>query len=388
MKRPSATILKIYASHFLTGIVFWYGIEKLYMASIGIDAWGVGVVTAIYLLASFMFDIPSGIIADRWSRKGMLIVAISALGISSLIFSMSTNLIHYGIGEVFYALYFVATSGTYQALTYDTLHEENRTKEYSKIFGQAFALFFFGAAITSAVGGFIAANFSYTTTFIITLLPCALNIALLASIKEPTFHKKEQQERAATQLRQTVKVMAKVGLVRILVIALSTLTVVEMFKSEFGQLYLIHFLNSPEGIGILWALQSLTWAVGNFFAHRMQARFWWLLLLVALPYAIMSLQDSWINVVLFMLQSTAMAALANRAETAIQESTPSAVRASILSVLSSTGRLISVPTSFFIGWYITQVGIIKTVQLVAIVPLAVAVYLLTRSKNRTELRRI
>lgn len=31
-------IHKLYISNFLTGLVFWYGIEKLFMRSIGIDA--------------------------------------------------------------------------------------------------------------------------------------------------------------------------------------------------------------------------------------------------------------------------------------------------------------------------------------------------------------
>ena len=65
-------INKIYLSNFLTGLVFWYGIEKLFMLSIGITAYSVGTITALFIVVTLLLDIPSGMLADRWSRKGTL----------------------------------------------------------------------------------------------------------------------------------------------------------------------------------------------------------------------------------------------------------------------------------------------------------------------------
>lgn len=39
-----ATILKLYFANFFIGLVFWYGIEKLFMQAIGIDANQIGLV--------------------------------------------------------------------------------------------------------------------------------------------------------------------------------------------------------------------------------------------------------------------------------------------------------------------------------------------------------
>src|SRR5687768_16418157 len=126
-------IHKIYLSNFLTGLVFWYGIEKLFMSSIGIDAVGVGWATAVLLGFNLIFDIPSGISADRWRRKGMLIVSAIALALCSVVAGVSNGLWRYIMSDVLYGVYVVATSGTYQALTYDILHEEGRADQYSKI---------------------------------------------------------------------------------------------------------------------------------------------------------------------------------------------------------------------------------------------------------------
>lgn len=120
-----SNILKLYASNFLVGLVFWYGIEKLFMQSIGIDAVGISVTIAVLFAFNLVFDIPSGILADKWSRKGVLLVGVAALALSSLLLGLATGLELYIVGYLLYGIKIVATSGTYQALVYDSLHEKN-----------------------------------------------------------------------------------------------------------------------------------------------------------------------------------------------------------------------------------------------------------------------
>lgn len=47
------------------------------MQSIGLDATQIGFIIAAVLGFNFLFDIPSGIVADRWSRKGVLVLYLS-----------------------------------------------------------------------------------------------------------------------------------------------------------------------------------------------------------------------------------------------------------------------------------------------------------------------
>ena len=197
-------IQKLYLSNFLTGLVFWYGIEKLFMLSIGIDALGMSIAVAVLLLFILVFDIPSGILADKWSRKGVLIVSIIALSISSVILGVSNNLSVYIIGYLIYGIYVVSTSGTYAAITYDILHEEGRSKQYSKIIGRQYALFLLGTAIANLASGFISNNFSFQTTFFITVFVGFINILVILNIKEPKFHKLNKKEKIS-QFRSALR---------------------------------------------------------------------------------------------------------------------------------------------------------------------------------------
>lgn len=337
------------------------------MQSIGITAVGVGIATAVFLTFNLIFDIPSGVIADRWSRKGVLAISAIALGICSVLLGSSNGLLLYAVGEVFYGIYIVSTSGTYNAITYDILHEEGRADQYSKIAGRAYALFLAGAGVANVASGFIAQQFSYRTAFFITVVSCLLNLLVILSIREPKFHKLEQKERVLKQLKTVMTAIGKIHLLRALIIILTALAIAELFKSEFGQLYMLRYFSSPEIIGLLWAAYAFTWALGSLIAHRFRARLNTLIVCSVVPFILMSFIDNWFSLVLFMFQAVAAAAFINQTETRVQENTPSAVRASIMSVVSTLGRAVSIPASFVLGWLIRDYDALTALRIVAVV---------------------
>lgn len=369
-----SNINKLYVSNFLVGMVFWYGIEKLFMQSIGIDAVGVGAVVAVLLSFTLVFDIPSGIIADKWSRKGMLTVAVVAMALCSIILGNSHSLLPYVLGYIFYGLYVVATSGTYQAIIYDSLHEQGEANQYSQINGRAHALFLAGAGVANVLSGFLADALSYRIVFFLAVVPCLVNLVVIARIKEPTFHKAEQKEKMLVQLKAVARAIAKVRLLLALTIIMSGLAVVELFKGDFGQLYMLRYISAPQLLGLLWAAYAFTWSLGSLLAHRFRGQLNVLIYATVAPLVIMAFIDNWFSLVLFMMQATASAALFNQIETRIQEATPSSVRASVLSVVSSIGRAISIPASFAIGWVVREYNILWALRGVAVFACVLLLY--------------
>jgi MFS family permease len=349
-------IRKVYLSNFLTGLVFWYGIEKLFLASIGIDAFAIGLISVVYITLNLLLDIPSGMLADRWSRKGMLIVSAVALALSDLIMGSSNSLAIYIIGAVLYSIYVVSTSGTYQAITYDSLHEDGLQKTYSKVQGSAYALFLCGAGIANIASGFIAAKFGYRLPFFISIIPCALNILVILSIREPKYHKPENKQSTSKQLRSSTKAILSIRLLRTLAIIMSGLAMSEVFKTDFGQLYLLRYVSKPELLGILWAIYAFTWALGGYIAHHFKNHLTLLVFGSTVPIILMGFFDSWIGIILFNFQAIASAALGNQIETRIQDHTASHIRASVMSILSSAGRIVQIPASLFLGYIIKNQG--------------------------------
>lgn len=373
-------IQKIYASNLLTGLVFWYGIEKLFMHSIGINAFGVGIATAFISIFNLIFDIPAGILADKWSRKGVLVISSLTLIAADLILGSSHSLWQYIVGYAFYGITIVTTSGTYQAITYDSLSEDGDTKHYSKINGRAQACYLIGCGIANVSSGFLAHHYGYRATYFISTVSCVLNILVILMIKEPAFHKPEKKEKAITQLGAVLREISRIKVLRNLAIVMSVLAVVEVFKVDFGQSYMLRYVSQPQLIGLLWAIFAFAWAFGSVLAHRLKAHITPLVIASVVPLICMAFIDNSFSLVLFMIQVVASGALFNQIETRIQDSTPSAVRASILSVLAVAGRIVSIPASFLLGWLFNVYGPYWALRFVAAIAAGVLIYWLHANK--------
>lgn len=377
-------IQKLYLSNFLTGLVFWYGIEKLFMRSIGIDAIGIGVATAFLSVFNLITDIPAGILADKWSRKGMLMISTIALLIADIVLGTSHGLPQYILGYAFYGINIVSTSGTYQAIIYDGLHEEQRSSEYSKVMGRAYALFLVGAGVANIFSGFIAHRFGLPATYFVTTVSCLLNCLVIASIVEPKFHKPEHKEGAIRHVHAVSSLLARQQFVRRLAIVMSALGIVEAFKIDFGQLYFLRYESRAQVIGLLWAVYAFTWALGSALAHRWRLSLTPLVVATVAPLVGMALLDSPLSLALFMVQAVASATLLNQGETQIQNHTPSAVRASVLSVLSVAGRVVSIPAILLYGWIFNHFGAFVAVRCAAAAGIGVLLYWLFSVRNVSD----
>ena len=367
-------IHKIYASNFLTGLVFWYGIEKLFMLSIGITPYQVGTLTALFIIVTMLLDIPGGILADRWSRKGTLCLSAIFLAISALVLGTSNSFMPYLLGYMFYGLYIITSEGTYQAILYDSLHEINLHKQYSKINGKAYALFLTGAGVANIASGFLASHFGYRMPFYLSVITCLCNVVVIASMREPLYHKPALKEHAVRQLYNASKTIVKIRLLKVLAITMSLLTIIEYFKSDFGQLYMLRYVHTPQLLGLLWAAYAFTWALGAFIAHRLHEHLNLLIIASTMPIILMAFIDGWPALVFFALQAVAVAALFNQIETRIQDATPSHVRASVISVLSTIGRIVSIPAAITIGWILNKFNAYITIQAVSTVAWLVLIY--------------
>lgn len=72
-------MLPLYVASALQGFLLWVPVEKLFVIDIGFDGASIGVMAAAYAALVPIIEIPSGILADRWSRRGVLIVASTAM---------------------------------------------------------------------------------------------------------------------------------------------------------------------------------------------------------------------------------------------------------------------------------------------------------------------
>lgn len=122
--RLCARLLPLHVAAFLQGVGFWVPIEKLFMSEIGFDAASIGLMTAAYAAVVPLLEVPSRTLADRWSRRGVLVLSCAALTLCALLGGISHDVPTYIPSALALGVYFAMYSGTMDSVVYDTVLEE------------------------------------------------------------------------------------------------------------------------------------------------------------------------------------------------------------------------------------------------------------------------
>jgi len=154
----------------MQGLLLWVPIEKLFMTQIGFDAAAVGAMAAAYAAVVPLLEVPSGILADRWSRSWVMILGCVALMVSSLLGGLSHSVTTYVIAAMVLGIYFAFSSGNVDSVVYDTVLEETGSNElYERWIGRIRAAESAAFVISALAGGLLAQYTSTRFTYFATL---------------------------------------------------------------------------------------------------------------------------------------------------------------------------------------------------------------------------
>ncbi|HSH55641.1 MAG TPA: MFS transporter, partial [Candidatus Limnocylindrales bacterium] len=372
------TIRKLYASNYLSGMVFWYPIAKVFMVEIGISPTAIGVSVALFLSLVLLLDIPSGYLADRYKRIYVLLAAMSCLGLASFILGISTGIYTYLPGIMLYACYIALSSGTFQALMYDTLADAGREAQYSKLQGRAFGLFLAGVSTGSIAGGLLGEHLGLRWTFFLSLIPVVLNLLIIATISDPRHHKHVADKKFKQHLTAAWSLVRSNSKLSQLVLLLVVTGMLADVQHEFGGLYYLGLGFPIAAMGFLNAIKWLTAAAGQVVsAGFVPDRATHVLLpLFITAYGLFSFWESRIGVIFFILAAGLFALLSNKAETEVQGLVSPNLRATMFSMTNAGSGLLMLPLSLVIGWVIQTYSIFQVYQLVALIGFAYTLYAL------------
>jgi len=127
----------------------------------------VGLAMTIYLITKSVGQTPIGIFIDRWrgQKDDMLILILSSLGffVVSISYMLIDTVLQLYIVQFFYGFLAAASFPTWVSVFTRSVDKGKEGFEWSIYQTMAD----FGAAITAAVGSFIAANYGFNAVFIL-----------------------------------------------------------------------------------------------------------------------------------------------------------------------------------------------------------------------------
>lgn len=193
---------KFSAYGFLKNLRFFDPFMILYLTSVGISYTQVGALYAIRELVSFFMEIPSGIMADRWGRKGALVFCFAAYIASFLIlyafphfYFLLLSFVLYGVADSF-------RTGTHKAMIMDYLAINNWSAFKIDYYGHTRAWSQRGSAVSSLVAAVLVfTSGEYSNIFLYSVIPYIFDMLLIMSYPKSLNQSLKKKKDQPTQLK-------------------------------------------------------------------------------------------------------------------------------------------------------------------------------------------
>lgn len=256
-----------YLTSFFYDFIFAYAIYNVLFNIRGLSIFQISLLLSWWALVAMLFEIPTGALADYWSRKKMLTIAPIIKSACFIIWFFANGSFYlYALGFVFWALGSSLVSGTTEAILYDTSVYAGKKDEYEKVLGRKKLYFNIALAISTISGGFMA-SYNLDWAIIFSVVPLLLSAFFASLIKEVPkvettgeIHYLEYIRIAFNEIKSN----------RVLLYLIIYLLAISIFGDleEFDQLYYQLAKLPIYAFGIVGFLWSSFNAVGAYYAHK------------------------------------------------------------------------------------------------------------------------
>src|SRR5919106_1816280 len=348
-------LFPLYVASFLQGLALWVPIEKLFMTTIGFDAASIGLMAAVYAIVVPVLEVPSGILADRWSRRGVLMLACLAAIASVVIGGLSQSVPVYMVAAAFLGVYFALQSGTLESIVYDTVLEETGDSEaFERTIGRVRVVESAALVASALAGGAIAQVAPLQITYFLTAPLLGLSALMLFRFREPRLHKSDDPEPLRRQIATTYRTILAGGHLRLVVALTIVGSLLMQGMLEFGPLWLVALLVPPFLYGPHWAGLTGALGVGGVVGARAWfTRRWavWILsaAVVACGVVLAVSQHALLVVGVQVLLTLVVVAVSIPVTRSLHDAVPSTIRAGVASGVGTLTWLAFVPFALVFG---------------------------------------
>ncbi|MBW2995996.1 MFS transporter [Candidatus Woesearchaeota archaeon] len=246
-------IWKYYIFVFLKNMNLIVPIFMLFFLENGLSLTQAMFLITIACVMGLVLEIPSGVFADLWGRKGSMILGALCLIGGYFIRAASTSFIEFAGSMVILATGAAFISGADKAMIYDSLKEIKKEHLYKKIAGTENFFASGGMAIGSLIGGSIAI-FGLRKAHYAMLIPMGLLLLISFTFKEPEMYKKVIKRNYLGHLKEGVIFSFTHKRVRNLILFSGLMIGLMMTSHMFYQPYMKQIGVPLEAFGVLYLL--------------------------------------------------------------------------------------------------------------------------------------
>jgi MFS family permease len=157
--RPLARLAVGWAA--LSELVPYYPLYALLFLDTGLSTAQISALFAVWSITGFVAEIPAGALADRWSRRGVVVLAGVLQAVGFVVWTAAPAFGAFAIGFVIWGVGGALVSGASEALVHDALAEVGAESAFARVYGWMTAAELlvqvptaFAASALFAVGGY------------------------------------------------------------------------------------------------------------------------------------------------------------------------------------------------------------------------------------------
>lgn len=169
-----------------------YAVSALLFKNNGITVSQLSILLAINTIPCIVLEIPSGIIADRWSRKNLLVISSLLKALGFFCWLISDGFVMYAIGYICWGISSAFCSGTKEAILYDSLKDSDKENQFAHIYGRANFIAKMSSVLACAISGFLSANFGMACPLILSILCSVISAICALSLKEVNLYRNQR----------------------------------------------------------------------------------------------------------------------------------------------------------------------------------------------------
>lgn len=201
MQKIEKQIRKLYLSS-VTGILSLTGAWVAILAARGYSLAEIGLAETVFHITSILLEIPSGVFADLFGRKKMLLVSSIMRTVGNIVMILSCNLSMVCISIAFHAASYNFASGSGDALAYDSLKLVKKESYYEKYASNQLILCRLCSGVSTLCAGF-ALFIGHRAAYGTDVVMCILQIMIILSLYEARVC--DEKDGSSTMLTQSVK---------------------------------------------------------------------------------------------------------------------------------------------------------------------------------------
>jgi len=310
-------------------------------------------------VAQMITEIPSGVIADKYSRRNVIIVSQFFAVIAYIFWIFMPYFYGYLLGYICFGFGMSLSSGCEEAFLFDELKKYDERRLYEKVLGKGGAFESVGILTASFVASpLIKLGFNFNDLMFITIIATLVSILFLFTIKPAKkFIDSEEPENILNYIQILKKGLKysyrhTTALKLILFIAFSRFINVGFL--EYSEIFYNELTNDLSKVSIIFGIMEIMYIVGNlsgFFWKKFFVRFLIIFYLITacLDIVAFNLYTFPISLLIVLFNSMVVSGIDLTTSAKLNDFIPSRTRATILSVrgfIKSLGTLVSL---FFFG---------------------------------------